>query len=219
MFSLPRLAVRRPVAFSMLVLAVLLLGGISFARLPIDLLPDVSYPRLIVFTSLTERGPYEFERLVTEPIEGGIAQVSGVERVTSVSRDGASLVSLRFAWGTNMDFAMLNVRERLDNVRGRLPEDASRPLILRVDPEAEPIMVLSVAGGDLWELKELAENVFRRRLEQLDGVAQASVAGGLDREIVVEVDPDLLEVYQLSMSQVSTALDRANQAGQSGEVL
>jgi HAE1 family hydrophobic/amphiphilic exporter-1 len=218
--SIPGISTRRPVAVWMLFLAVILLGLISYARLPIDLLPDVSYPKLVVYTSYPDVAPAEVERLVTERIEGEAAAVPGVERVTSVSREGVSLVTLRFAWGTDMDFAMLNVRERLDNVRESLPESATRPAILRVDPESEPVMVLSVAGGqDLWQTKELAETVFRRRLEQLDGIAQATVTGGLDREIQVEVDPRLLDAYGLTIEQIGEALNAANVSAPGGTIL
>ncbi|TVR65200.1 MAG: efflux RND transporter permease subunit, partial [Gemmatimonadales bacterium] len=217
--SLSRLAVRRPVAVAMFFLAVILLGTISFTRLPVDLLPDVSYPRLVVVTAYPEVAPGEMERQITEPIERQVASVPGVEAVTSTSRDGVSLVNLRFAWGTDMDFAMLNTRERLDNVRGELPEMAGRPQILRVDPDSEPIMVISVAGDDLWELRELAENVLRRRLEQLDGVAQAAVTGGLEREILVEVDPERLEALGISIAQVSEALAAANHQAAGGTIL
>ncbi len=217
--SLSALAVRRPVAVAMLFLAIVLLGVISFSRLPVDLLPDVSYPRLVIYTSYPEVAPAEVERQITEPIERAAVGVPGVEKVTSISRDGVSLVTLRFGWGMDMDFAMLNTRERLDAVRAQLPETASRPQLLRVDPESEPIMVVSVAGDDLWETKELAESVFRRRLEQLDGVAQASVTGGLEREIVVEVDAERLESYGLSIAEISQALDQANFQGTGGTIL
>ncbi|HSG47758.1 MAG TPA: efflux RND transporter permease subunit, partial [Longimicrobiales bacterium] len=110
--SIPGTATRRPVAVAMLFLAVILLGGISYIRLPIDLLPDVSYPRLVIYTGYPDVAPAEIERLVTERVEAEAAAVPGVERVTSVSREGVSLVTLRFQWGTDMDFAMLNVRER-----------------------------------------------------------------------------------------------------------
>lgn len=204
----------------MLFLAIVLLGGISYGRLPTDLLPDVSYPRLVIYTVYEEVAPAEVERRITEPIEGAAAAVPGVEQVTSTSRYGVSLVTLRFAWGTDMDFAMLNVRERMDNVRESLPESVGRPTILRVDPESEPVMTLSVSGtDDLWQTKELSETVFRRRLEQLDGVAQAAVAGGLDREIRVEVDPTLLESYGVSIEQISTALDQANVSAPGGTIL
>jgi hydrophobic/amphiphilic exporter-1 (mainly G- bacteria), HAE1 family len=216
--SLSRLSVRRPVAVSMFFLAVVLLGVISFTRLPIDLLPDVSYPRLVIYTSMPQTSSTEVERLITERVEAQVASTPGLERITSVSRDGVSLVTLRFGWGTNMDFAMLNVRERLDQVRQTLPATATRPQILRVDPDSEPIMTLSVAGDDLWETKELAEHVFRRRLEQLDGVAQAQVSGGLDREIVVEVDLEILHSSNVSMQQVASALGQANQASAGGTI-
>ncbi len=218
--SIPGTSTRRPVAVWMLFLAVTLLGGISYLRLPIDLLPDVSYPRLVVYTTYPDVAPAEVERLITERVEAESAAVPGVERVTSVSREGVSLVTLRFAWGTDMDFAMLNVRERLDNARDAFPESASRPAILRVDPESDPVMVLSVAGGeDLWQTKELAETVFRRRLEQLDGVAQAAVSGGLDREIQVEVDPQKLLAYGLTIEQISNALAEANVSAPGGTIL
>ena len=204
----------------MLFLAIVLLGGISFVRLPIDLLPDVSYPRLVVYTSYPDVSPEQVEREITEPIEARVAAVPGVERVSSVSRDGVSLVTLRLTWGTDMDFAMLNTREQLDLLRDQLPETAERPRILRVDPDSEPIMVLAMTGGsDLWATKELAETVFRRRLEQLDGVAQAQVAGGLDREIQVEVSPRLLEAYGLELQEISQALDQANVSAPGGTIL
>lgn len=217
--SFPRLAVRRPVAVTMLWLAVAFLGVISFFRLPIDLLPSVSYPRLVVHTSYPNVAPAEVERFVTERIERVVARVPGVERVESVSREGISLITLRFSWGTDMDFAALNVREQLDNIREELPELAARPVVLRTDPNAEPIMALSAAGStDLGRLKELAETVFKRRLEQIDGVAEAALAGGLEREIHVEVDARLLESYGFSVDDIVRVLDGANQSAPGGTV-
>ena len=204
----------------MLIMAIVLLGSISYARLPIDLLPEVSFPRLVIYTGYADVAPAEIERLVSERIEQQAAAVPGVEKVTSLSQEGVSLVTLRFAWGTDMDFATLNVRERLDNIRYNLPETADDPTILRVDPQAEPIMTVSLTGGSsLLHNKEIAEDVFRRRLEQLDGVAQASVTGGLDREIHVEFLPQLLESYGITLQEVSSALASANQSALGGTVL
>jgi HAE1 family hydrophobic/amphiphilic exporter-1 len=218
--SIPGTSTRRPVAVWMLFLAVVLLGVIAYLRLPIDLLPDVSYPRLVIYTSYPNVAPAEVERLITTQIEAQAATVPGVERITSVSREGVSLVTVRFGWGTDMDFAMLNTREKMDNVREDLPQSATRPAILRVDPQADPIMVLSVSGGsDLWQTKELAETVFRRRLEQLDGIAEAQVTGGLDREIQVEVDPRLLDSYGVTIDQISQALGQANFSAPGGTIL
>lgn len=221
--SLPRLSIRRPVAVAMTFLAVVMLGLLSIARLPIDLLPDIAYPKLVVYTSYPDVAPAEVERFITEPVERQVAAVSGVERVESVSREGVSLVTLRFAWGTDMDFAALNVREKLDVLRnsedGGLPELAQRPVVLRTDPTSEPIIAISVAGrDDLWSLKDLAESVIERRLEQVDGVAQAAAVGGLEREIQVDVDPERLDAYGVTIDQVSAALDAANQSAPGGTI-
>src|SRR3954453_7349897 len=118
-----------------------------------------------------------------------------------------------------MDFAALNTREKLDNIRDALPELAARPVVLRTDPRSEPILAVSVAGErDLPQLKELAEAVFKRRLEQIDGVAQASVTGGVEREVHVEVDPGLLESHALSIGDVSQALADANASAPGGSI-
>ncbi|MCH8935596.1 MAG: efflux RND transporter permease subunit, partial [Gemmatimonadetes bacterium] len=217
--SLSSSSIKRPVAVTMLFVAVALLGSISFQRLPIDLLPDISYPRLVVYTRYPDVAPREVERFLTERIEQRVSSVPGVERVESVSREGISLVTLRFAWGTDMDFAVLNVREQLDNIRDQLPELADRPIVLRTDPTSEPIISISVSGRDnLWALKDLAEQVFKRRLEQIDGIAQAAVVGGLEREIHVEVDPRLLQAYDIEIGQVLAAIDAANASAPGGTI-
>ncbi len=203
----------------MFFIAVALLGVLSASRLPIDLLPDIAYPKLVVYTEYPGVGPTEVERFITEPIEQVVARVPGRERTESVSREGISLVTLRFAWGTDMDFATLNVREQLDNLSGSLPTLPQRPVVLRTDPTADPIMAITVTGRDnLWSLKEIAESVIRRRFEQIDGVAQAAVVGGLEREIHVDVDPRLMRSYGVSMEDVAGALAAANRSTPGGTI-
>ena len=207
--SIPRASIRRPVAVTMLCIAIAFLGVISLVRLPVDLLPNVAYPKLIVYSSYPNASPDEVERFVTRRIEAQLAAVPGKERMESLSRAGVSLIVLNFAWGTNMEFAMLNVRERLDNVNG-LPTGVDA-VVLRTDPRSEPILSLSVAGaGNLWDLKTLSESVFRRRLEQIDGIAQATVTGGLEREIRVEVDLEKMLSYGLTPQHIGSALAAAN---------
>ncbi len=209
--SLPRRSIGRPVAVAMLFVAIAFLGMISFARLPIDLLPDVSYPKLVIHTSYPGVGPAEVERFISERVEEQIARVPGVQEVESVSREGVSLVTVRFVWGTDMDFAVLNVRERLQTLDNVLPQQAEKPVVLRTDPRSEPVMAISLAGQqDLRALKELAESVFRRRLEQIDGVAQVAVTGGLEREIQVEVDAGKLEAFGITIEDIANALEAAN---------
>lgn len=216
---LPDLSISRPVGVAMFYLAIVALGIISFTRLPVDLLPDIAYPKLVVYTTYPNVAPAEVERFVTERVEQQVSTVPGVEKVESLSREGVSLVLLRFAWGTDMDFAALNVREKLDQLRETLPDMSDRPVVLRTDPRSEPIISVSITGSqDLWSLKDLSETVFRRRLEQLDGIAQAAVTGGLDREIHVEVDPQRLRSSGLTLEQVATALDNANASAPSGTI-
>ncbi len=217
--ALADLSIRRPVATAMVFVAIGVIGVVSFMRLPIDLLPDVAFPTLSVWTTYEDAGPAEVERFVTEPIEEALSQVPGVRNVSSRSREGQSLVRLQFYWGTDMEFALLHVRERLDNLTEALPQSAERPAILRSDPTSEPIMTLAVTGGALRDLRDLAEAVFKRRFEQLDGVALSAVTGGPEREIQVTVNPDQLEVHGVRIGEIRDALDRANFSAPGGSIL
>ena len=216
--ALPDLSLRRPVAIAMLYVGIAVVGVVSFLRLPIDLLPDVSFPTLSVWTTYTDAAPAEVERWITEPIERELYSIPGVRDVTSRSQEGQSLVQLQFAWGTDMEFATLHTRERLDNLIESLPQGSERPVILRSDPTSDPIMTLAVSGADLRSLKDLSEAVFKRRLEQLDGVSLAGIAGGPERELRVIVDPDRLGVHDVSLDEISQALDRANYNAPGGTI-
>ena len=124
--SIPRTAIERPVTMFMISGVVILLGAMSLSRLPVDLLPDVSYPSLTIRVSYPGVGPLEMEELVTRPLEQAVSATSGVERLESTSSEGSSRVSLNFAWGTDLNEAADDVRNRLDRVRGRLPEKRIR---------------------------------------------------------------------------------------------
>ncbi len=216
--GLPDLSIRRPIATAMFYLGIAVLGVISFTRLPIDLLPDVAFPTLSVWTPYRDAAPPEVERFVTEPIEREVSQIPGVRRVTSRSREGQSLVRLQFYWGTDMEFATLNVRERLEVLREILPRTSDRPVILRSDPASDPILTLAVSGADPVELRELSKAVFARRLEQQAGVALAALSGGREREIQVLLDPVRLQSHGVTMAEVTEALDRSNYAAPGGSV-
>ncbi len=216
--SLPELSIRRPVATSMFYVAVAVLGIVSFVRLPIDLLPDIAFPTLSVWTTYRGAGPTEVERYVTDPIEEQLGRVPGVRRVTSTSREGQSLVRLQFGWGTDMEFAALHVREQLEDLRNSLPETADRPDILTSDPTSDPILTVAVTGEGLEPLAQLSETVLKRRLEQLDGVALAAVTGAPERELRVVVDPGRLQAHGLSLSDITSALDQANYSAPGGMI-
>ena len=216
--ALPDVSLRRPVATAMLYVGIAVLGVVSFLRLPIDLLPDVAFPTLSVWTTYSDAGPAEVERFITEPIEQQLYSIPGARRISSRSREGQSLVQLQFAWGTDMEFATLHTREKLDNLTERLPEGSERPTILRSDPTSDPIMTLAVSGTDLRSLRDLSEVVFKRRLEQLDGVSLAGLTGGPERELRVIVDPEYLDVHEVSLSEISNALDQANYNAPGGTI-
>jgi hydrophobic/amphiphilic exporter-1 (mainly G- bacteria), HAE1 family len=214
------LSIRRPVAISMAFLAVVVFGVVSFSRLPLDLLPDVSFPTLTVQTQYPGVGPQEIENLVSRPIEEAVSVVQGVQQVTSRSRPGRSDVTLTFRWGTDMDFAALDVRERLDLLN--LPPIATRPTIARYDPNAEPVLRFALTPArpldpavaadrrELIALRHLAEENVRRGLEGVEGVAGVRVTGGLVEEIQVDVDEARLAALGIPFQQVIRRLEAEN---------
>ncbi len=214
------LTTRRPVATAMFFLALILIGLISLARLPVNLLPDITFPRLMIWTQYTDIGPAEIEERVTARIEEVVATVPGVRKIHSWSRTGNSIVVVEFLWGTDMDYTSMTLREKLDNLRHTgLAREVDRPVILRVDPRAQPIITLAITGeASLYELYTLSRDVFKRRFEQLDGVALATVTGGRQREIRVEVDMQKLTALGLSLSAVEDALKQANDSRPGGSI-
>ncbi len=144
--SIPRIAIQRPVTMFMLSGVVILIGWISFLRLPVDLMPDVSFPSITVRVGYPGVGPLEMEELVTRPLEQAMSAVAGLERLESTSSEGSSRVTLNFAWGTDLNEAADDVRNRLDRVRGRLPEEAEAPVMFKFDANASPIMGVGVEG-------------------------------------------------------------------------
>ena len=216
--ALPSFSTRRPVATAMLFLGIALVGAVSLARLPVNLLPDVSFPTLVVSTDYPDAAPAEVERYVSVPIEERLAQVGDVRQVTSRSRQGHSLVRLTFAWGTDMQFAALDVRERLDGLRTSLPESSGRPTILRTDPSEDPVLTLALTGASPSRLRDIGETVVKRRLEQLEGVSLAAVVGGPRPEVQVTVEPDRLAAHGLSIRDVRQALDGANYSAPGGRI-
>ncbi|WP_258358825.1 efflux RND transporter permease subunit [Moorella sulfitireducens] len=211
--------IRRPVAVTVAVVVAIFLGGVSLARLQIDLLPDLNLPYAAVITSYQGSGPEEIEKTVTQPLEEVLGTVQGVKNIQSYSTSGTSIVLLEFDWGQDMDFAALNIREKVDQVGGFLPDGADEPVIVKFDPNMMPVMTLAVYGDmDEQRLKALVENTIKSRLERLEGVASVNVTGGLEREIQVLVDPARLQLYGLSISQVVQALGTENRTFSAGKV-
>ncbi|MGD9498733.1 MAG: efflux RND transporter permease subunit, partial [Armatimonadota bacterium] len=207
-----RFSVHRPVLVAMCVLAVLVLGAIALSQLPIDLMPDLSFPVVAVITRYPGASPVEVEEFVTKPIEEAAAVVEDLESIRSISQQDLSVVIIEFDWGKDMNWATFDTREKVDPVIERLPSDVHRPFIMRLDPQTLlPVMTLSVTGmEDMERLRDLADDVIKPELEKLPGVASADIYGGLKREIHVEVNWEKLGARGLSVAQVQAALQREN---------
>jgi HAE1 family hydrophobic/amphiphilic exporter-1 len=214
-------ATRRRVTVLMITLAIVLFGFVSLSRLKLNLLPDLSYPTLTVRTDLPGAAPVEVETLVTRPIEEAVGVIRNVQQVQSVSRPGQSDVILEFAWGTDMDLAGIDVREKLDVLQ--LPLDAERPLLLRFDPSTEPVMRLALLDDESGEARDPAARVERLKalrrfaddrlkpaLESVPGSAAIKVSGGYEDEIQVLVDQRKLALLGLSIETVSRRLREEN---------
>lgn len=207
------ISLRRPVTITMMVCGILVLGGLSYSRLGRDLLPDIAYPSLTVMTNYEGAAPQEVEEFITKALEANLATVKGKRKITSISREGVSLITIEFEWGHDMQFATLHVREKLDVARFRegFPQDADRPNILRWDPSSKPIVGLAITGeGTMLSVKEGVREIIKPRLEQLDGIAFAQISGDIERVIDVEVDREKLTLFNITLSDMATAIDRAN---------
>lgn len=217
--SLVSHAVARPVTTVAATLGIVLLGAVSLGRLPVSLLPDVTLPVLTVRTLYDGAAAEEVSRFVAEPLEESIAATPGLVEMRSVSRNNEAMTTLRFAWGTDMQTTLLNIRERLDNARGRLPERADRPTLLTSDPGERPIAVLALrTTNDLRQLARTAKEVHARRLEQIAGVSSVAVVGAPEDEIRIEVDPARMRALGLTPDDVATAVKTANATGIGGTI-
>ncbi len=207
---------RRPVAILMIFLAAVVFGYFSLGRLPVDLMPELSYPTLTVRTEYPGAAPEEVENDISRPVEEALGVVGGLQRISSVSRAGISDVVLEFGWDIDISDATQDVLERLDLVF--LPEEAERPLILHFDPSLDPIMELSLHGegegfegeSGLRRLRRLADLQVKRQLEPIRGVAAVRVKGGLEEEIQVRLEEAQLLRTGISIEQVIDRLAQEN---------
>jgi hydrophobic/amphiphilic exporter-1 (mainly G- bacteria), HAE1 family len=218
--SLASVSVRRPVTAIMVFLIVILLGSIAFTRLPVDLMPELVYPTLTVRTEYPNVGPQEVEDLITRPIEEAVAAIAGVEEITSTSAEGNSAVRVSFTWGTNLDEAADEIRNRVDRIRNQLPEGAQPPRVFKFDLASFPILFLGVSSPSLGpiELREFTEERISRRLERVPGVAAIGIWGGLRRQIQIELDRDRMLAMGLTADQVTRLLREENLNRPAGKV-
>lgn len=217
--NLPEFSVHRPVFITMVFLMVLVIGSISLSRLQIDMLPEIEMPTLSIRTQFEGASPEIMERQVTQVIEEIAATVPGVEEISSDSSEGRSNVRIRFAWGTDIDIAALDVRSVVEDELNELPEEVDRPSIRKFDISSFPVVLLGISSRlDPVDLTQLIEDEIRYRFSRIPGVAQVDIWGGYDREIRIELDPDRIMALGLPLDQIIQAVTQANQDQPTGKL-
>ncbi len=209
--NLSRAAVHRPVFTIMVILIVLILGGVSLFRLPIDLMPDITYPTLTIRSYYENASPEEIEELVTRPIEEAMSAVPGVESVYSTSAEGVSNVRVTFSWGTDLDTASNDIRDRLDRIISRLPDDTERPTLFKFDIANFPVLIFGASGNlNPLQMRKLIDDQVKYRIERVPGVASLDVWGGYEREIQVNLDAARIKAMGLPLDLILSRIKEGN---------
>ena len=217
--SVAKAIVSRPTTVFIIFVLLIGLGIFALMNLPIDLFPEINPPFLVVVTSYTGAGPEEVERSVTRVLEAALSSVSSLEKVTSTSSKGSSMVIMEFTYGTDLADASNSIRDSLERTRNYMPTGADTPLIFKFDPSMIPIMGLMVTGNrSPEELREMAEDTIIPRIEQTPGVATASVSGGREKIIRVEIPQSRLEAYGLTVTQIQQMLSSQNMQTAAGTI-
>lgn len=221
MKALARKAVERPVTFFMTSLIVIGFGLFGLSNLRLNLYPDVSFPTITVYTTYEGVAPGDMETLVTRPIEEAVGSISGVRQVRSSSKQGASVIKLKFNWGTDLYQAESDVRKELDFVRRTIPDDAEQPIVFSYDPNQEPIIVLTLTSDrqSPRELRTIAREQLEQRLERIAGVASSETAGGYERQINIDISNEQMRSYGLSIETIANTLQQENIQIPAGELI
>jgi HAE1 family hydrophobic/amphiphilic exporter-1 len=208
---LAKFSVKKPVTIAMMILIVIVLGVVSFSKLQIDLLPQMELPYVMVQTSYQGAAPEEIENIISKPLEQTLSTVENIEAIISISNEGSSILLMQFAFNTDMDEVMLQIREKVDIIKGFLPDGASSPLTLKMDPNALPIIQLAVSSnGNLHTTQKIAEDVISPRFERIEGIASAGVSGGLEQEVEIMLKEEMIKGYNLSSSYIAQILQAEN---------
>ncbi len=217
--SIAGLSVRRPVLVSMVTLIAVLLGGVAFFRLPVDLMPDVSFPTLSVSSTYENASPEEIEQLLTRPLEEALNAVPGVQEVSSVSMEGNCQIRVTFSWGIDLEAAANDIRDRMDRVIAKLPEQATRPTMRKFDPASQPILILGVSSEiPMMQAKRLIEDQVKQRIERVPGVASLDILGGDEREVHVDIYTGKMRSLGLSLDQLLQRLKAENLNSPAGPI-
>ncbi len=211
MGGLTRLAIHRPVTMLMIILAMLLMGAISFTRLPVQNLPTFTFPFVTVVVRFPGASPNDIFQTVTRPIENAVSTVGGISQITGTSSDGVSRVSIQFTVGSDVNIAANDVAQVINRIQAQLPTGTQPPSIIKANPNSMPIMNLALSGGlPKDQLYDLATNLVQPALEQVEGVAAVDVQGGLVRQVNVTVKPGALVAHGIALEQVVQAIRTQN---------
>jgi len=211
MQALARLCVRRPVFASVLILALVVVGGVGYSRLGTDRYPKVDFPTISILTRLDGAAPEEVETEITDKIEESVNTIAGIDELQSTSAEGISQILVTFILEKNVDVAAQEVRDKVSRVLGDLPKGIDPPIVEKLDPDATPVLNVALTGKrTLRETTEFADKIFRRQIESIDGVGQVTILGGRSRRINVLLDAERLKAYGLTPVDVHRTLQREN---------
>lgn len=209
--SVSKKVLEHPVLIVCIFALIMIVALFTINNIQIDLMPDMDNPVAMVMTNYDNAGPESVEKSVTDTLESGLISVSNLKKMTSTSSEGMSLIELEFNYGADMDVAVNDIRDKLDMVKGSLPDDADTPQIFKFDSSSLPIITLAVNGNrSADQLREIADDTISDRLEQTAGIAQASVSGGRESIVRVELDQNRLDAYGLTLSSIATTLAGQN---------
>ena len=211
--------IKRSVTVVMVTMMVLLGGTIAYNSLDLAMTPDIDLPIALVSCTYTGAAPEEMEDLVTKPIEENLATITGVDKITSSTSNGSSMVMIQFVDGTDIDVATNDMRDKLDRVKRQLPDDADDPSIMKMDMNSESINVgVTSDKYDVNALYNLLDDNVSTYFEKVDGVSSVSLSGGSDNEVRIIVDQNKMDNYGVTMSSISAALSAENTNLPSGEL-
>ena len=213
--------IQRPIAVLMAFAACFIVGLVTYSTLPVSLLPDIAIPEITVQVSVANTSARELENTVVRPLRQQLVQVSKLRDMSSETRDGAGIIRLSFDYGTNTDLAFIEVNEKIDAAMNYLPKDTDRPKVVKASATDIPVFYLNLTLKDdsignmqaddrFLDLCEFAENVIRRRIEQLPEVAMVDVTGLVEKEVSIVPDPAKLAVLGLTIGDIESALSQNN---------